>query len=152
MKHLKVMFSDVNHGTLMRLPYFGYNVLLVVVASAIMLLYMSMMGFGMDMGMMLEGHMMLYFLFMLVMYYFGFVLAVKRFRDMGMMHEKLMGFLFVFLGYMAHIFDRGMPMMMERMPMMHDMVMKLHLEMVFSLVSLVLFLMLLFVPSGYMKK
>lgn len=150
MKFLKVMFCEVDHGTLMRLPFLGYSLGLGVLAYLVMFLFMYMMGI--DVTMLTQGHMLLYFLFMLFVYYGFFVLSVKRFRDMGMMHSKMMGFLFVLLGYMSSVFAYGMPMMMTHLPMMHDLVMKFHLYMVFSLLVLVLWLMLLFVPSGYMKK
>ncbi len=152
MKFLKVMFCDVDHGTLMRLPFLGHYVGLVVLSMLVMFAYMFMMGLGMDMTMMVGGHLMLYFLFMLFVYYGFFVLSVKRFRDMGMVHSKLVGLLFVFLGYMMNVFQYGMPMMLTHFPMLHDMMMKFHLHMVFSVLFFVLALMLLFVPSGYMKK
>lgn len=152
MKFLKVMFCEVDHGSLMRLPFLGHSVGLSVLSMLVMYLYMFMMGFGMDMTMMVGGHLMLFFVFWLFVYYGFFVLSVKRFRDMGMMHAKMMGFLFAFLGYMMNVFTYGMSMVMEHMPMMHEMMMKFHLEKVFFVLAFILLLMLLFVPSGYMKK
>lgn len=147
MKFLDVMFGGVDHGMLMRLPYFGYNVGLGVFYFLGMWVLMYLMGM---MGLVGNVMMIVSLLFMLLVLYGSFVLSVKRFRDMGMKHEKLMGFLFVFLGFMLGAFQ--MPMLMTHLPMMHDMIMNFHLHMVFQVLSFVLFLMLLFVPSGYMKK